>query len=75
MNSTKPILLIEDDQIDRMTVQRSFKNLNIKNPLSVACNGEEGLQLIQNTTEKDILKSLAILLHSELRHFLKLKDM
>ena len=38
MNSTKPILLIEDDQIDRMTVQRSFKNLNIKNPLSVACN-------------------------------------
>ncbi len=31
-------------------------------------------KLIQNTTEKDILKSLAILLHSELRHFLKLKD-
>lgn len=31
-------------------------------------------KLIQNTTEKDILKSLAILLHSELRYFLKLQD-
>ena len=60
MNSTKPILLIEDDQIDRMTVQRSFKNLNIKNPLSVACNGEEGLQLIQNTTETPCLIILDI---------------
>jgi len=60
MNSTKPILLIEDDQIDRMTVQRSFKNLNIKNPLSVACNGEEGLHLIQNTTETPCLIILDI---------------
>lgn len=31
-------------------------------------------KLIQNTTEKDILKSLAILLHYELKYFLKLKD-
>jgi len=31
-------------------------------------------KLIQNTNEKDILKSLAILLHSELRYFLKLQD-
>ena len=60
MNSTKPILLIEDDQIDRMTVQRSFKNLNIKNPLRVACNGEEGLHLIQNTTETPCLIILDI---------------
>ena len=51
MNSTRPILLIEDDQIDMMAIQRSFKNLNIKNPLNVACNGEEGLELIQQTTE------------------------
>lgn len=32
-------------------------------------------KLIQKTTDKDILKSLAILLHSELRHFLKIQDM
>lgn len=51
MNSVKSILLIEDDQIDRMTIQRSFKNLNIRNPLNVACNGEEGLEFIQNTTD------------------------
>lgn len=32
-------------------------------------------KLIQRTTDKDILKSLAILLHSEFRHFLKLQDL
>lgn len=32
-------------------------------------------KLIQRTTKKDILKSLAILIHKELRHFLKLQDM
>lgn len=31
-------------------------------------------KLIQRTTDKDILKSLAILLHSELRYFLKIQD-
>ena len=40
--------------------QRSFKNLNIKNPLRVACNGEEGLHLIQNTTETPCLIILDI---------------
>ena len=31
-------------------------------------------KLIQRTGENDILKSLSILLHSELKHFLKIKD-
>ena len=31
-------------------------------------------KLIQRTTDKDILKSLSILLHAQLKHFLKIKD-
>lgn len=51
MNSNKPILLIEDDQIDRMTIQRSFKNLNIKNSLDMANNGQEGLEYLRKVKE------------------------
>ena len=48
MNTTKPILLIEDDIIDRMTVQRSFKELQITNELLTANNGEEGLVCLKD---------------------------
>jgi len=43
MNSNKPILLVEDDKIDVMTVQRAFKELKITNHLEVTGNGEEAL--------------------------------
>jgi CheY-like chemotaxis protein len=37
------ILLVEDDQVDVMNVQRAFKKGNITNPLYVA---EDGLQAL-----------------------------
>ena len=41
------ILLVEDDQVDVMNVQRAFKKANIVNPLFVAGNGLEGLELLR----------------------------
>lgn len=41
------ILLIEDDEVDVMTVKRAFKKANIANPVFVASNGIEALELLR----------------------------
>jgi CheY-like chemotaxis protein len=41
------ILLVEDDEVDVMTVQRAFKKGNINNPLYIAGNGIEALALLR----------------------------
>jgi CheY-like chemotaxis protein len=41
------ILLAEDDELDVMNVQRAFKKNNIANPLHVACNGVEALEMLR----------------------------
>lgn len=46
MNSLCPVLLVEDDAVDIMTVKRCFKQLKIPNPLLIAGNGEEALLLL-----------------------------
>lgn len=43
------ILLIDDDEVDCMNVQRAFKKSNILNPLSIAHNGIEGLDMLRGT--------------------------
>ncbi len=42
------ILLVEDDDIDVMTVQRAFRKNNIANPLLVASNGIEALEMLRS---------------------------
>ncbi len=44
------ILLVEDDQVDVMNVQRAFKKAGITNPLYLAGNGIEGLELLRGTS-------------------------
>ena len=46
MRSKKPILLVEDDEVDVLTVQRALRELKVSNPLQVAGNGEEALEII-----------------------------
>jgi CheY-like chemotaxis protein len=46
MNNLCPILLVEDDAVDIMTVKRCFKQLKIPNQLLTAGNGEEALLLL-----------------------------
>ncbi len=36
-------MLIEDDNVDAMTVKRALKDLKVSNPLVRLCNGEEAL--------------------------------
>ena len=49
MNTERPlhILLVEDDELDVMNVQRAFKKNNITNPLYVAGNGLEALDMLR----------------------------
>jgi CheY-like chemotaxis protein len=44
------ILLVEDDDVDVMNVQRAFKKNNITNPLHLAGNGVEALQMLRDGT-------------------------
>ncbi len=41
------ILLVEDDEVDVMNVRRAFQKNEIKNPLWVAANGLEGLEMLR----------------------------
>lgn len=41
------ILLVEDDEVDVMTVKRAFMKANITNPVLVASNGLEALEILR----------------------------
>ena len=44
------ILLVEDDQVDVMNVKRAFDKNRIANPLFVAADGIEALELLRSDT-------------------------
>jgi CheY-like chemotaxis protein len=48
MRRNNLILLVEDDQVDTMTVKRALKDLNIENPLHVAPDGEAALNFLRD---------------------------
>ena len=48
MRNSKPVLLVEDDSIDAMTVRRAFRELKVVNPLKHTINGEEALAYLQD---------------------------
>jgi CheY-like chemotaxis protein len=48
MRTEKPILLVEDDRVDAVSVQRAFKKLKITNPLKLVLNGEEALDFLRH---------------------------
>jgi len=52
MRNSKPVLLIEDDSVDAMTVKRAFKDLKIANKLVQAVNGEEALEYLRSQDNK-----------------------
>jgi CheY-like chemotaxis protein len=41
------ILLVEDDRVDIMTVQRALKKIDVRNPLHVARTGVEALGMLR----------------------------
>ena len=48
MEKSLNILLVEDDQVDVMNVKRAFERNKIANPLFVAGDGIEGLELLRS---------------------------
>jgi CheY-like chemotaxis protein len=46
--TNKPILLIEDDQVDTMTVKRALKEIHVTNPLVHVENGEEAMHYLRD---------------------------
>jgi CheY-like chemotaxis protein len=52
MRNTRHILLVEDDEVDVMTVKRAFKEINVKNPMHVAENGEDALAFLKDHTDE-----------------------
>ena len=47
------ILLVEDDQVDVMNVQRAFEKNRIANPLYVANNGVDALEMLRSKKVPD----------------------
>jgi CheY-like chemotaxis protein len=48
MRTTKPILLVEDDKVDAMTIKRALQEINVTNVLKIVGNGEEALDFLRD---------------------------
>ncbi len=48
MKSTRPFLLVEDDQVDAMTVKRALKVIKVTNRLHIAGDGEQALAYLRD---------------------------
>lgn len=48
MDHQVPILLVEDDRVDAMTVKRALRELHVTNPLTTVGNGEEALAYLRD---------------------------
>ena len=48
MHSTKPIMLVEDDEVDAMTLKRALRDLKVVNSLIHRTNGEEALEYLMD---------------------------
>ena len=52
MRNMKPILLVEDDKVDAMTVKRALEDIKVTNGLSHVANGEEALEYLRGQGNK-----------------------
>jgi CheY-like chemotaxis protein len=52
MRNLMPILLVEDDRVDAMTVKRALKDLSVTNPLIHKPDGAEALEYLKNNNHK-----------------------
>lgn len=56
------ILLVDDDEVDVMNVKRAFKKNNITNPLYVASNGLEALDMLRGNHELSVPQTRRLIL-------------
>lgn len=55
------IMLVEDDDVDVMSVSRAFKKLNITNPLAIARDGVEALAMLRGDGQAKITPRIILL--------------
>ena len=48
MRNTRPILLVEDDRVDAMTVRQALREIKVTNHLDVVSDGEEALAFLRD---------------------------
>ncbi|MBU1672180.1 MAG: response regulator [Actinobacteria bacterium] len=48
MRSDKPILLVEDDLVDRMTVERALREIHVANRLDMVSDGQGALDFLRD---------------------------
>lgn len=53
MRGKRPILLVEDDKVDAMTVKRALKEIHVNNKVETAGNGEEALEYLKDSNKED----------------------
>ena len=53
LNADETILLVEDDRVDIMTVQRALKKNEIGNPLHIARTGLEALDMLRGENGRE----------------------
>lgn len=49
ISDDKPVLLVDDDAVDVMTVKRAFKHMRVISQLVVKGDGEEALEYLRST--------------------------
>jgi len=52
LKTDKPILIIDDDLVDAMTIKRAFKDLDVVNRIDLVGNGEEALEFLRNSNNE-----------------------
>jgi CheY-like chemotaxis protein len=51
MQDSEPILLVEDDTVDAMTVKRALRDLKVANPVTHVTDGEEALGRLRDPSK------------------------
>ncbi len=59
-NRQYSILLIDDDEVDRMTIQRALKKANFSANLIEACNGKQAISCLERSGNNSSLTSLKL---------------
>lgn len=52
MDKKRPILVVDDDQVDIMTIKRALRENDIQNDILTATNGEKAIDVLENESKK-----------------------
>lgn len=61
MIHNKPILVVEDNQVDILLIQNAFEELDIKNEIIIRNNGFEAIEYLRTLTRRDDYPGLILL--------------